>query len=158
MAQGRLEDAVDFHQRGLAARERAGGGEVSLVRGLNGLAHVRQLQGDERQAEALYRRSITIADAAASAKTPERPKALNNLAALLGSQGRTAEAEHLYLRALAVLESLGGPPSEDMGRVLRNLAAVCLKNGKPDDARRFLRRAGKFPESGETTRTAATAW
>lgn len=112
-----------------------------LVETLNRLADVRQRKGDPARAEASYRRSIGISDAAPDEVWGDRAVALNNLALLYHARGQEEEAKQLLTRALAALERGAGPRDPSVARILMNLAAVCSETGQASYAKSLYRRA-----------------
>jgi tetratricopeptide (TPR) repeat protein len=138
----RLEEAAPLFERALSLLEKAFGPEhPRLLKTLNGLADVTRQKGDSGRAEALYRRSIGISDAAPDVVWEERTVALNSLALLYHARGQKEEAKQLLTRALAALERGAGPRHPGVARILVNLAAVCAETGQASYARSLYRRA-----------------
>ena len=76
----------------------------TLALTLSNLALNKKSLGHLSEAEALYKRALTIAEKALGPDHPDLAKVLGNLAILLQSQNRNAEAEPIFKRAQLVLE------------------------------------------------------
>jgi len=87
-----------------------------------------------RDAESLYRRSLTAGDSHSS-------EVALNLGTLLRTEGRFTEAETLLRNCLRQAEAATGPDSFDAGRAASSLAALYNAWGKPAEAESLAVRA-----------------
>jgi len=97
---GKTSEALPFAQRSLELREKElGSTDILVAESLNAVGFLHQDRGEFTQAEAHYRRALSIASAH---QPPDRlfSTCLNNLAMLYKDQGRYPEVEPLYRRAL----------------------------------------------------------
>ena len=108
---------------------------------LNNLAQLYGHQGNDAEAEPLFKRAIAILDKAVGLDSPEAAPELNNLAALYQRQERYAEAEPLFKRALAIREKSLGRDHPDVGQSLNNLATLYEKQGRHGDSEPLFKRA-----------------
>src|SRR5436305_4935155 len=95
-----MRNAADRGREGPAIRLR--GQTLGLI------AERRQIQGRYGASERLYRRALTLAEAAFPDDL-ETAALLNGLGVLHKYQGRYDEAEPVYRRALAIVEATLGP-------------------------------------------------
>ncbi len=78
-------------------------------------------QGNNTEAEPLYRRALEIREKQLGPNHPDVAQSLNNLAELLRAQGNYAEAEPLYRRALEIFEKSLGKDHPNAKTVRNNL-------------------------------------
>ena len=97
--------------RKLLARfeERFGPRHVEVAVVLHNLGATVSNAGRHVEAEALYRRALTIQRAKLGASHPEVALSLHNLAAVLGAQGRQREALSLHRKAHSIARRALGP-------------------------------------------------
>jgi len=114
---------------------------------MNSQASLRQILGDFKSAEPLFRRALAAREAALGPDHPETATSLNNLANLYKSQGRYAEAEPLSRRALAAREAALGPDHPETATSLNNLASLYKSQGRYTEAEPLFRRALAIDES-----------
>ena len=93
-----------------------------------------QDQGQYKQAEIFYQRTLTIYEQALDPLHPSTATTLNNLALLYDAQGKYEQAEPLYQRALAIFEQAVGPDHPSTATSLSNLAALYQSQGKYEQA------------------------
>ena len=115
-----------------------------MATALNNLAVLSVEQGRYPDAEANYRKAISIEERNLGASDPVLAPMLTNLGTLSFYQGHYPEAESLYRRALAIQEKVGSNPAS----TLNNLAVLYR-----DQARYSSTRS----RPGSTT-TASPAW
>ncbi|CAN0261424.1 unnamed protein product [Ectocarpus sp. 6 AP-2014] len=90
----------------------------------NNLGFTLERQGKNDEAEALYRRSITIDEKLYGSNHPEIATDLNNLACFLKSQGKHDDAEPLFERSQAIREKALGREHPDVATSLNNRASL----------------------------------
>jgi tetratricopeptide (TPR) repeat protein len=100
------------------------------------LGDLREQAGDLKQAEALYRRAMELAPAAAEAAS-----IANSLGLVLEEQGRITEAEPWFARAASLYEKLYGRNHPDFATVLVNLAGALRARGDLNTATGMLQNA-----------------
>ena len=105
------------------------------------LAAILDRQGKRAEAEALFRRSLTVFERIYGAEHYEVAVSLNGLGALCQANGDTGEAEELYKRALAIKERRLGGDHPDVATTLNNLAGLYRSRGRHADAEPLSRRA-----------------
>ena len=109
----------------VADLEKSGGSnEPALATALNELAIFHFQQGDFAAAEPLFRRALTIREAALGPDHPQTAQALNNLAQVLQERGNYPAAQPLLERALALYEKVRGPDHTEVATALNNLAGL----------------------------------
>jgi len=112
---------------------------------LNNLALLLAATNRRAEAEPLYRRALSIIEAAYGSEHPTVASSLNNLALLLAATNRRAEAEPLYRRALsideaayrealAIRERQLEPNHPDIGEGFCNLATCLFQQGQITEA------------------------
>lgn len=122
---------------------------VSLA---NPLAVILYELGRFTEAEALIRRTLTVAKKLFGEHSAESATAMNNLALLFNVTGRVAEAEPLGRQALAIFQSILGPSHLNVAPVLNNIAESLRANTQPSQAEDFYKRAlAIFEEHGAST-------
>ena len=109
----------------VAELEKSGGSnEPALATALNELAIFHFQQGDFAAAEPVFRRALTIREAALGPDHPQTAQVLNNLALVLQERGNYPAAQPLLERALALNEKARGPDHAEVATALNNLAAL----------------------------------
>lgn len=104
-------------------------------------------QGRYVDAEALYRRALTIREARLGAHHPETAQSLNNLATNLRSQSRYGDAEPLLRRALSIYDARLGANHPETALTLENLTGIELKLSQFESALSHARKAFRTRES-----------
>src|SRR5436305_14582307 len=110
-----MRNAADRGREGPAIRLR--------VQTLGLIAERRQIQGRYGASERLYRRALTLAEAAFPDDL-ETAALLNGLGVLHKYQGRYDEAEPVYRRALAIVEATLGPDYPEAASRYDNLRGL----------------------------------
>jgi len=100
-----------------------------------------QSEGKYREATAIWRRILTMAENALGPNHPNVATSLNYLSGLLNNQGQYAEAEQLNRRALAIDEKAFGPNHRRVALTLNNLALVLHLQGRINAAAPLYRRS-----------------
>ena len=109
----------------VADLEKSGGSNApALATALNELAIFHFQQGDFAAAEPVFRRALTIREAALGPEHPQTAQVLNNLALVLQERGNYPAAQPLLERALALNEKARGPDHPEVATALNNLAAL----------------------------------
>jgi tetratricopeptide (TPR) repeat protein len=99
------------------------------------------------QAEPLFRRALTIAEAYFGPEHPEVAVGLNNLSVLTQATNRLSEAEPLIRRALAIDEATFGPDHPLVAGLLNNLAHLLQASNRLTEAEPLIRRALAIDEA-----------
>jgi CHAT domain-containing protein/tetratricopeptide (TPR) repeat protein len=124
--------------RDVAAREEAGSDPGRKALALANLADNLGAQRRYPDAEAMQRRALAQAEAAAGAQSPYAATYVFTLGLILDLEGRTADAEAAYRAALAVLDRQpGGAPAP----LLTNLGRNLVQQQRHAEAEPLLRRA-----------------
>ena len=101
-----------------------------------------------RDAEARYRRAMTIKEASYGPDHPDVALTLTNLGIVARLQGELAEARRCLERALRIEEASYGPDHPEVAITLGNLGIVLVKDGEPARAKPLVERAlGIFRKS-----------
>ncbi|MCH9686336.1 MAG: tetratricopeptide repeat protein, partial [Deltaproteobacteria bacterium] len=108
---------------------------------LNRLAIVHTVEGSYPEAEAGFRRVLTIQRAALGEDHPALAATTNNLGNVLQDQGLEEDALVAYQRALAIHEATVGPDHLDVAIALNNIGNVHLQRGEYEQAGVVFRRA-----------------
>jgi tetratricopeptide (TPR) repeat protein len=136
---GRYAEGLPLAASAVALAERIKGpSDPAVATALNNYGEFLSRTNRAPEAEAAYRRAVTIDEAA---KSEGLSRDLNNLGSMLQSARRLPEAEKLYVRALAVDERTVGPRHRDVARDLNNIAILLRDEGKEADAEPLQRRA-----------------
>ena len=136
---GRYAEGLPLAASAVALAERMKGpSDPAVAAALNNYGGFLNRTNRAPEAEAVYRRAVTIDEAA---KSEGLSRDLNNLASMLQSARRLPEAERLYVRALAVDERTVGARHRDVARDLNNIATLLRDEGKEADAEPLQRRA-----------------
>ena len=138
---GKYSEAIPLAQRQVADLEKSGPVNRDLAGALNNLALLYGSQGQDGEAEPLYKRALSILEKTDGLDRVGIAPELNNLAALYERQGRYAEAEPLFKRALAIREKALGQAHPDVGQSLNNLATLYERQGRHADAEPLFSRA-----------------
>ena len=156
--QGRYDLAEPLVREALRLREQAGPEHPQVASGLHSLAMVTSARGNVTEAEALYRRSLAIAEKVYGPDNIQLTGTMNNLANIYFRTGRHAEAEALHRRSLALREATRGKEHLSVAIALANIADIYVTLERYGDARPLLDRALAIREKSgpETTVTAAS--
>ncbi|CCD94553.1 conserved exported hypothetical protein [Bradyrhizobium sp. ORS 375] len=137
---GQYREALPLAQA-MVARLEATANKRDLAAALTNLGQVLASLGRDAEAELIYKRAISLYEAALGLDSVEIAPALNNLAALYQRQQRYAEAEPLFVRALAIREKALGSSHPDVGQALNNLATLYERQDRHRDAEPLFKRA-----------------
>ena len=148
-------DAADAHlSRALdMRRQRVGERHLDVAESLNALGRLAKTEGDDEEAERLYRQALELRRERSGDRSAETAETMNNLAVLLKSSGRLEEAEALLRIAVEVRQSIlsemedaavpNGPQLKrsrvDVATSLTNLAAVLKNKGAYEEAQPLYR-------------------
>ena len=125
---------------------------------LNDLALVYRDQGKYGEAEALFKRALTIREKALGASHPHVGQTLSNLGLVYRDQGKYVEAEELLKRALVTREQALGASHADVATTLNNLALVYRDQGKYEEAEGLYKRALVIREKALGANHPDVAW
>jgi tetratricopeptide (TPR) repeat protein len=118
-AWGKYPQALTLANRALAIREKELGTssdvdkKLDVTVCLDNLGQTDLASGNPREAEALYRRSLNIAESFMSPDQSDLSPRLAALATALRDEGKYAESASLYKRALSITEINTGPNSKE---------------------------------------------
>jgi tetratricopeptide (TPR) repeat protein len=110
---------------------------------LRGLAKTEQIKRRYREAERLYRRSLTMTEKGSGAAHPNVAAICEDLAGLYIIQKRYSEAESLFRRSLLIWEQTYGPEDPKLAAPLNNLAGVYSIEDNFSEAEPLYQRAIK---------------
>ena len=134
-AAGRLEQAIDLHERNLADRERVlGPDHPDTLASRNDLAGAYWSAGRLEQAIDLHERTLAETLRVLGADHPDTLTSRNNLAVAYRSAGRLGEAIDLHEQELADCERVLGPDHPDTLASRGNLAAAYTSAGRLEQA------------------------
>ena len=132
---GRLEQAIDLHERNLADRERVlGPDHPGTLAARNNLAGVYESAGRLDQAIPLFKRTLAAHERVLGPDHPDTLTSRNNLAFAYRSAGRLDEAIDLFERNLEDRERVLGPDHPDTLTSRNNLAGAYRSAGRLDKA------------------------
>ena len=154
---GKLAEAVSTARRALELREEHyGPRHAQIPTALYHLGdHVRDLEGDLDEAEALYRRGIAIHTRTYGPNSLHLIHGLHSLGVLHGRRGEHAEAEVLFRRLLAIRRSTTDPENPTLSRSMGYVATAVARQGRLEEAEALLRAAiahGERSPGGELDR------
>ena len=139
LSQGRLDDALALMDSVVADLEaKYGTHELRTLKALRRRAMVHAALGNNAQAEADYRRVLTLNSSASDEGREELTIAANNLAVLLRESQRDAEAEAIMARAVQTANGVWGPANWRTAIVQAQHASVLAAIGSFDPAERKL--------------------
>jgi len=104
-----------------------GADNVRLASSLSNLGQLKYKQKDLPQAEALFRRALSIRERVLGPEHFGLVQNINNLAALHYARGELEQAEPLFLRALAISEKHLGEGHPEVAVTLNNLARLYFR-------------------------------
>ncbi|MGC2774490.1 MAG: CHAT domain-containing tetratricopeptide repeat protein [Bradyrhizobium sp.] len=128
-----------------------------LAAALINLGQIEASLGRDAEAEPIYKRAVSLYEAALGLDSVEIAPALNNLAALYQRQQRYGEAEPLFVRALAIREKALGPDHPDVDQALNNLATLYERQDRHGDAEPLFKRAFAIYRKAAGNESAAVA-
>lgn len=137
-AQQNYADAEKHFQAALTVAETFGGKDVRLAEALDHLGTVYSRQTQYAKAEPLFKRAISVIEAARDTGHSDLVMTLQNLAMLNIAQKKYDEAEALLLRTKAILEASFGKDDERVATALNNLAAIEGMRGQYGKAVKLL--------------------
>jgi tetratricopeptide (TPR) repeat protein len=141
-ALGTYAQAGLLYERALAIRQAAFGPEhPDTATSLEGLALLRQAQGDLGQAQPLFERALSIREKILGPRHSSTAQTLNNLALLLHDQRDFDTARPLLERALSIYEETLGPNHASTAGTLNNLALLLQAQGNLTEAQQLFERA-----------------
>jgi eukaryotic-like serine/threonine-protein kinase len=141
-AMGSYEEAATLHERALAIKENALGGEhPDCAISLNNLAGTRYAMGSYEEAKTLYERALTVLENALGTVHPQVAVGLNNLGLVHSAMGSYDEAKAVYERALTIMENALGSEHPHVATGLNNIALVHAHMGAYERARAVHERA-----------------
>ena len=105
-----------------------------------------QLYAESRfpEAEATYRRALTLQQAIAEGGEDTYAVILNNLGSSIQAQGRMDEAMQFFEQALSIQEKILGPADARVGHALNNIALLWRRRDEPLKAVLLLQSALKL--------------
>jgi tetratricopeptide (TPR) repeat protein len=124
-------------------------GPVAIAGTLLNLGDILLDQARSAEAEAMFRRTIVLAEKG-SAMDVLRASALDLLAHALLAQGRAAEAEAVFRRSLHLAEE-GGATADARGVMTDMLARAILTQGRPAEAEAVFRQALALIKAGSSS-------
>ncbi|MEZ5066899.1 MAG: serine/threonine-protein kinase [bacterium] len=138
---GEYPAAEELHERALESRLALHGPDHPLVaESLGDLGRARLAQSRYGDADSLFRRALTIHEAA-GADAASMSRAYADLGSAAERLGELAEAADWYERSRTAAAQAHGPRSAEVARALQDLALVQRQSGALDDAQASLREA-----------------
>ncbi len=133
--------------------EQNGNNPLALANTLYDLAILRRQQGDEGEAERLYRRALDIRERELGLNHPDVATVLNNLAALEAAQGNYDAAQPLLKRALSIRQTALGREHVLTAQSLNNLALLYAAQGNAASAEPLYQSALSILENTDRPQT-----
>lgn len=118
-----------------------GGDDPRLASSLAGVAQIKYLQRDADQAEALFKRALSIRERCLGEKHPDVAATLSSLARLYFRRSDFAAAAPLLMRLLSIKQEALGAHHPEVAVILTSLAKVRLAERQYEDAEQLARRA-----------------
>jgi tetratricopeptide (TPR) repeat protein len=147
-AAGENEQALAFHERALAIRERTLGPEHPAVASSYGnLALSHDGMGDYVKARELFERTLALAEKVLGPEHPMVADTLDNLAGYDRDIGDYAKAKAMHARGLELRERVLGPDHPYVGTSLDNVGVMEFLLGNYEESRRLQERALAVRES-----------
>ncbi len=137
---GKYREALPLAQAMVASLETTSN-KRDFAAALTNLGQVQASLGRDGDAEPIYKRALSLYEAALGLDSVEIAPALNDLAALYQRQSRYGEAEPLFMHALSIREKALGPDHPDVGQALNNLATLYERQDRHADAEPVFKRA-----------------
>jgi len=100
-------------------------------------------QGNDAEAEALFKRALESAENSLGREDSEVARELNNVAVADTALGKDADAEPLFRQALKIEEKTRGMQDPHVGEIAKNLAAVLRRMGRGAEAQVYEDLAAK---------------
>jgi len=144
--EGRLDDALPWAQRALAAAEDLSGPRgLEVAEALNALGKLLRERGDYRGAESAHLRSLAIRESLLGPADREVARTLNNVAIVYQETGELRRAEVMYGRSLAIWQAL--PPGTELAMAQGNLGNLRSDLGQYVQAEQLLQESVATCES-----------
>ncbi len=156
--QGRTSEAIPFAQEAVHVAETTFGSDNPRVAvSLSVLGLLEKDQEKFADAEAIYRRALSISLKAEGQESSNVATILNDIADLYRLQSRYADAEKLFQQALAIHQKTLGPDDPAVAGDANNLAIVYASEGKYADAEPLYRRAIAIDEKAQNPEESGVA-
>ena len=137
--------------------ERSDGDPLALAASLYQLAILRRQQGDDAQAERLYRRALAIREREQGPSHLDVAIVLNNLAVLKATEGDYDAAQPMLERALSIREAGLGEDHVLTAQSLSNMALLHAARGDAAAAEPLYQRSLSILEKAEPEAEARSA-
>lgn len=135
---GDATEAKRVNRQTIAVWEKIDGPDTpNLFAAINSLAELQAAEYKDQEAEALYRRELTILERDPSHES-DTSDVLNRYGLLLDREGRYAQAEAMLRAGLAMRTHVFGPTHPLVGLSQDGLGTVLLDKGKLADAETYL--------------------
>ena len=134
LAQGSSDRAEAYAHQALAIAETDARYATNVAYSLDALAQIYRYRGKHVEAEAFWKRSLTILQEKLGPNHADVGLSLSALATLYSGQARFSEAEPLFKRALAVLENAFGSRHQQLVSALEGYAALMRATGRDAEA------------------------
>jgi tetratricopeptide (TPR) repeat protein len=139
---GRYDEALDYHQRGLAIRERLHGQEhPNVATSLSNMSLTLMSQGKAAEALPLAERALAIQERVLGPDSFHIGTHCESLALVYWRNGRLEDGVKLLERARALYEKLQGPETPVIARVDSNLGGIRIAQKDYPRALEAVRRA-----------------
>jgi tetratricopeptide (TPR) repeat protein len=116
------------------------------VRSFSHLADIIRVQGRYREAELMFERALSLAEAAFGPRDLHVSSVLNGWAVCYKYAGRFEDAERLYRRALEIMEKALGPEHVEIAAVYHNLGGLEYSRGRYAAGEPYARRSVEIRE------------
>jgi len=130
-----LKEAVELHEKVLAARQRTVGMEhPDTLISMNNLANTYRQRGQLKEAAELNKKVLTASQRILGVEHPDTLLSMNNLATTYGDCGQLKEAAELHEKALAARQTILGMEHPDTWITMIDLAGAYTKLGLQEKA------------------------
>lgn len=139
-AEGKLDQAIDFHQRAVALLEKHEPNSLTLAEALNSLGAAYRGGRDSIRALEAYQRALVIFSKRAGEGSDLTASAQNGLANAYMLEGRFDDALVLYKMAVATFEKVLGPGHPRTVTTINNIGVALAEQRKLDEALEYFER------------------
>lgn len=138
---GQLPVSEDLYRQALAGCEKSSDSAQEKSKCLNALAAVLCLENKTEEAQALYKRSLSILESANGSSSPVLVQTMLDLGSIYEAEGNHPQAMVLYKRVLGIDQASFGPYHLETGKTLHKIGKVSHNSGKLMDAEPYYKKA-----------------
>jgi tetratricopeptide (TPR) repeat protein len=136
---GRVDESITMHRRALTIRESTlGPDHLETAQSYHNLAHLLEVNGNDREAEPLIRNALRIHQERFGDHHPSTAISLHNLAKILFYREEYREAEMMFRRALDVFDAIIGAEHSTTIICKSSLAGTLMELQRLDEAEKLI--------------------